>query len=118
MILNALFHDFVAKFINGTWAGSVSISGEVTSLSDVLSGETYNALETWESQYNKTSPFAYPMDRERWMNFITLLHKDEIELSIDDFSQWLSEDKKWSIGLNMQINELTESLEYSLELLR
>lgn len=84
----------------------------------MLSAETDNALETWESQCNKTSPFAHPMDRERWMNFITFLHKDEIELSIDDFSQWLSEDKKWPIGLNMQINELTESLEYSLELLK
>jgi len=117
MILNAFFNDFVAKFLDESWAKCISISGEVISLSDILSEEVYNALEIWEATCNKTSPLAHPDDLECWMKFITLLHKSKIELSVEDFSQWLSEDKKWPQGFSTQISELEESLKYSLELL-
>ena len=117
MILNAFFHDFVAKYIDKSWTNCIFISGEETSLSEVLSVDVYKALETWETSCNKESPLAHPLDRERWMKFITLLHKDEVELSVNDFSQWLSEDKNWPQVFNNQIAELQESLEYSLELL-
>lgn len=117
MILNGFFYDFVAQYIDETWEGSISISGAVTSLSDVLSVKTYKALETWEAQCNKENPLAHPLDLECWMKFITLLHRDEAELAIEDFAQWLSADKHWPIGFNAQITELTKSMEYSLELL-
>ena len=118
IILQSFFHDFIANFIDKTWEGSISISGEKISISDFLPSEIYTALENWESLCNKDNPISHPQDLERWMKFVILVHKEDIDLSIEDFSQWLSEDKKWPTHLNKQICELEENLEYSLDLLR
>ena len=117
IILNSFFHDFIAKFIDETWEGCISISGENISFSDMLSDATYKALESWVSLCNKDNPFIHPLDLERWMKFVTLLHKDEVDFSTEDFAQWLSEEKKWPVSLNMQIMNLAERLRYSLDLL-
>ena len=116
-ILKAFFYDFIVKFIDETWTDSVSISGKRITLSDMLSTETYNALLKWESSCNKGMPISHPFDRERWMDFVSLLHKDGTELSVSDFAQWLSEDRKWPVAYNDQIFKLENYLEYSLDLL-
>lgn len=117
LILNAFFNDFIVKFIDETWIEDVFISGERTSLSDILSVETYQALTRWEATCNKSMPISHPDDRERWMEFVSLLHNDGNKLSVTDFGQWLAEDKKWPTAYNDKINELEIYLEYSLDLL-
>ena len=116
-ILRAFFDDFIAKFLDESWSGCVSISGECITLSDILSEETYKALVKWEVGCNKTAPISHPYDRDLWMDFVTLLHKDGTELSVSDFGQWLSEERKWPVAYNNQILELEIYLEYSLDLL-
>lgn len=75
LILNAFFHDFVAKFIDESWDGCVSISGERVSLSDILSENTYRALTIWEASCNKETPISHPMDQKNWMDFVISLQK-------------------------------------------
>ncbi len=117
IILRAFFTDFIAQFIDESWTECVTISGERITLQNILSVDTYNALIKWESGCNKSSPITHPTDRKNWMDFIMLLHKEEPNFSVSDFSQWLSEDKKWPTAYNNAIYELEINLEYSLELL-
>ena len=117
VILRAFFTDFIAKFIDESWSGSVAISGEKVTMADMLTKETYEALMCWESSCNKTSPISHPQDKMNWMKFVTLLHKEGTDLSLSDFSQWLSEDKNWPSAYNSQVFDLELNLEYSLELL-
>ena len=117
LILSAFFNDFITKFIDESWDECVSISGEKVSMSDLLSEETYKALTKWEASCNKTMPISHPFDRERWMDFVSLLHKDGTGFNISDLGQWLTEDKKWPSVYNDKIYELEIYLEYSLDLL-
>lgn len=116
-ILRTFFTDFIAQFIDESWAESVTISGERISLQDILPEDTWKALIKWETGCNKSSPITHPSDRRNWMDFITLLHKEGTDFSISDFSQWLSEDKKWPTAYNNAIYELETNLVYSLDLL-
>lgn len=118
LILNAFFHDFVAKFIDESWAGCVSISGERVSLSDILSEKTYKALTIWEADCDKEAPISHPMDQKNWIDFVTSLHRDGTELTVSDFGQWLYEEKKWPTAYSSQIVDLETNLEYSLDLLK
>lgn len=118
LILNAFFHDFVAKFIDESWAGCVSLSGERVSLADILSENTYRALTIWEANCNKEAPMSHPMDQRNWMDFVTSLHRDGTELNVSDFGQWLYEDKRWPSAYNNQIVDLEANLEYSIDLLK
>lgn len=118
LILNAFFHDFVAQFIDESWAGSVSISGERVSMSDILSAETYRALVIWEAGCNKENPILHPLDQKNWMDFITSLHREGTELTVSDFGQWLYEDRRWPLAYSTQIVDLESNLEYSIDLLK
>lgn len=117
IILRAFYTDFIAQFLDETWSESVSISGEKIAMSDILTKETFEALIRWESSCNKSSPITHPLDKKNWMAFVALLHKDGTDLSVSDFSQWLSEDRKWPSGYNSQVFDLELNLEYSLDLL-
>lgn len=117
LILNAFYQDFVAKFIDESWIGCVSISGDRVFLSEILSEETYRALTVWEAGCDKDNPISHPMDLKNWMDFVTLLHRDGTELSVSDFGQWLFEDRRWPSTYNAQIVDLESNLEYSLGLL-
>ncbi len=117
LVLDAFFHGFISKYLDETWRGCVSLSGERISLSDILSEETFRALSSWESTCNKEAPISQESDRERWLDFVTQLHREGTKLNVADFGQWLSEDKRWPAGLNSQISDLEINLEYSLDLL-
>ena len=116
-ILQTFYEDFLAKFLDEDMRNKVFITGEESSLSDVLSEETFKALQKWERCCDHTSPITYNLDRLMWFEFIILLHKDDTKLDMDDFEQWLQEDCKWSSVLNDIITDLRNNLEYSLDLL-
>lgn len=117
-ILSSFFHDFVAQYLDESWGDSVSISGEYISIKDLMSPEAYSALVKWESACNKAAPISHPRDYERWMEFVCQLYKGGINLSIEDFSSWLSEDAGWPTAYNDSIIEMECKLEYSIDLLK
>lgn len=118
LILEFFFHNFMAKYLDCSWSNSIYITGEDISMAEILTHEAFGALQRWERACNHTSPITNDSDRNLWFEFICLLHRDRINLNIEDFSQWLSEDCGWPSGLNDIIYELGLKLEYSLELLR
>ena len=116
-VLQAFYEEFLVKFLDEDMKNNVVITDEEASLSDVLSEETFNALQKWECCCNHDSPITNESDRVMWFEFIKLLHNDGTKLDLKDFSQWLHEDCKWPSDLNDIIFDLEINLEYSLDLL-
>ena len=117
-VLMSFFNDFLAKHLCDDIRNCVSISDEEASLSDILTHDTYLALQKWESSCNHSSPITNELDRNLWFDFIGKLHHDGTELSLSDFAQWLQEDCKWPSGYTDIIYDLQLYLEYSLDLLK
>lgn len=117
-ILLCFFNDFVAKKMSEDLRNSVVITGEEASLADVLSHDTYEALQKWERCCNHSSPVTNDLDRRLWFEFVGKLHNDGTDLSLSDFAQWLEEDCKWPSGYTDIIYDLQLQLEYSLDLLK
>lgn len=117
MVINTFFHHFMARCLDESFTGCVSITGEMRSLEEELGEETYKALHAWESTCNKEHPISHPMDEQMWFDFVCKLHASDKSLHPSDFSQWLSEDCKWPSYYNDAIEEMAEKLEYSISLL-
>lgn len=117
MVLNTFFHDFLKKYLDNTWESSVSMTGEYVTLADMMSLETYQALERWERNCNRVSPNINESDERLWFEFVRLLHNENVDLNVEDFAQWLTEDRGWHSELSDVIADLELKLEYSLSLL-
>lgn len=117
-VLNQFFHHFMAKCLDVSFSDCISIAGEELKMEDIIGEDAYKALTKWEHYCNKEYPISHSVDEELWFNFLCKLHKGGIILHPSDFSQWLSEDCKWSSFYSEAIDNLSEKLEYSLSLLK
>ena len=117
-VLNQFFHHFMARCLDASYSNSISISGEEQKMEDLIGEDAYKALTKWEHSCNKETPVSHPMDEQLWFDFICKLHESGKNLHPSDFSQWLSEDCKWSSYYSEAIDDLSEKLEYSLSLLK
>lgn len=116
-VINHFFHHFMAVCLDMSFTGCISVSGEELSVEKLIGKEALEALVKWEKTCNKDNPIAHPMDEKMWFAFLKALHNNGKVFHPDDFSQWLSEDCRWSPYYNNVIAELAEKLEYSLSLL-
>jgi hypothetical protein len=116
-VINHFFHHFMARCLDMSFTGSITVSGEELSVENLIGKEAYEALVKWEKTCNKDNPLAHPMDERMWFAFLKALHDNEKIFHPDDFSQWLSDDCHWSSYYNNVIAKLAETLEYSLSLL-
>lgn len=118
-ILTSFVEEFIRKHIDENWNDRIHITGEMVDIRTLLSPRCYDALMSWEGTCNKSAPISHPQDEQRWLLFVSYLHKDKDQCNFDlsDFTQWLSEDQHWPSGYNEQIYELQVNLEYSLTLL-
>lgn len=114
-ILMSFFNDFISPYLDDTF--QVEISGEEISLQEMLNEETFKFLNIWERTCNKETPVSHPIDYQNWMNFVVSAYKHKCELSPDDLSQWLSEDKHWPQMFNKQISEIVSLYEYGIDIL-
>lgn len=115
-ILMSFFRDFISLYLDNTF--QVEISGEEILLQDMLNEETFHFLNIWEHSCNKETPISHPNDYQNWMNFVVSAYKNKCELSPEDLSQWLSEDKHWPQMFNNQISEIVSLYEYGIDILK
>ncbi len=116
-VIDQFFHHFMSKCLDTSFSNCISISGEEQKMENIIGEDAYKALMKWENFCNKENPTSHPTDEELWFDFLCKLHKSGKSLHPSDFSQWLSEDCKWSSYYSEAIDDLTEKLEYSLSLL-
>lgn len=114
-ILMSFFSDFISSYLDDTFR--VEISDEEISLQEILNEETFYFLNIWERSCNKETPISHPIDYQNWMNFVVSAYRSKSELSSDDLSQWLREDKHWAQMFNDQIIEIVSLYEYGIDIL-
>lgn len=118
LIVNNFFHHFMARCLDASYNGCISMTGENVMMADVVGEDTYKALHAWESLCNKAAPTSNGYDEDRWFEFVIRLHNSGKVLNPSDFGQWLSEDCRWPTFYNNVISDLEIKLEYSLSLLK
>ena len=116
-VITQFFHNFMVRCMDASLSDRIVMLGEEPDLKDLIGGDAYNALIQWEQSCNKDNPIAHPMDEKKWFKFLKKLHDSGKIFHPEDFSQWLTEDRKWSSYHNGVIIELADKLEYSLSLL-
>lgn len=117
-ILMSFFDEMIKPFIDESWKDCILISGENVSLNEMLPKDTFDLLSLWEENCDKSAPISHPNDYERWLKFVVSLYNSDVNLSVEDFEKWLSEDCQWPSGFNESIDEMGEKLEYSFDLLK
>jgi hypothetical protein len=117
-ILTVFFDEVIHRFIDPNTM-QCFLTGEEEHLESYLHPETYQLLNLWQDTCNKSAPISHPSDLKNWLNFlISYATKEQSNfLTMDDFSQWLSEDCHWPSGYNESIEEMAINFEYSVELL-
>lgn len=117
---NKVLREFVKQVISiFVPLEKIQMSKEDVSLKDIISTSSYEALDRWEHLCDHNSPFGHPLDRKRWMEFLSSMYyfKDDENMSIGDLEGWLREDKKWGPYLNNVISDIEMRYEDGIELL-
>ena len=90
-VLKHFYDDVVCNNVSESLR--IEMTKEENSMQDLISSSAYQALLSWESNCNKSSPTSHPNDRYRWMDFICELYINKDYLSLSDFRNWLIEDR-------------------------
>jgi hypothetical protein len=107
------FHDHGIKELIENLGGSVELTSDIYSLEDLIGNDGARYLRKFSSAANKSTGSTHPRDRERWFEFITLIHKSEKNISPEEMQKFLIEDG-WTEDFSF---ELACEFEYSLDLL-
>jgi hypothetical protein len=107
------FYDHGIKKLTENLGGSVELTSDIYSLEDLIGNDGARCLRVFSSAANKSTGSTHPRDRERWFEFITLIHKSKKTISPADIQKFLIEDG-WTEDFSF---ELACEFEYSLNLL-
>lgn len=92
-VLQSFLKNVVARIPNQE--SFVAVLGPAKIEMSVLIGEeAFNLLKLFSSNANRNA--LHPNDRERFYDFIGLLHREEIDLDEVTFKRWLTDEEKWS----------------------
>lgn len=108
------FFDSILSDITNALNLKVEISNPNKSIIDLIGEDAEKALLMFSKNANKSTGNTHPYDFNRWCDFVFIVHRQKIEINIDDFIRWLQEEEGWSDDLS---TKLGLDLEYSLELL-
>lgn len=64
-------------------------------ISELVSPETWQALKSFSAAANKGTGSSHPMDRDRWFEFLILIHTTENNLDTHFLERWLTEEAGW-----------------------
>lgn len=115
-VLKEFIKQVVSKYVPKE---KIQLTKENVQLSELISTDSYEKLERWEYSCDHNAPFAHPLDREKWMAFLSSVfyYKDDKKMNSGDLEAWLREDKNWSQYLNNEIQDVALRYEDGIELL-
>lgn len=73
----------------------VILSASQESLEDWLSQDSAAALKTFSAAANKSTGSSHPYDKERWMRFLILAHRNGETIHSDKLARWFTEVEDW-----------------------
>jgi len=112
---NAVLSSFISRVIEAIPEHDklVSIlSSDTVDLSTLLGEEGMNMLKSFSNSANRNA--LHPNDREKFYDFICLIHSEKIDLDEVMFKRWLVEEDKWT---DEQASEVQSDYSTCLELL-
>lgn len=107
------FYSYGIKELAENLGGSVELTSDIYSIEDLIGNDGARCLRVFSSAANKSTGSTHPCDRERWFEFITLIHKSEKSINPEEIQKFLMEDG-WTEDFSF---ELACEFEYSLNLL-
>ena len=114
---NAAAFEFATTFATPaaqTLGLRVDVGDEVIDIRNDYPPEVAAALLTFSRTSNRATGSGHPSDRERWFEFITLVHNSRADLSATDLGIWLELDG-WD---ERMASDLVIEFEFALGLLR
>lgn len=112
-ILNCFYSSFVIP-LKSKYAGDIILSSSQTHIEETIGEDAYIALVAFSEGANKSTGNSHPFDFERWCEFVFLIFRNKIELSVDELIDWLKE-KGWCDDMAYKLGL---EFEYSLRLLQ
>lgn len=117
-VYNAILQDFVVKIAlpaSDSVGTPVKLSQEFESPHDWLSPESESELRIFEIAANKASGSSHPMDKKRWLRFLTSAHRHNDKMTAEKLNRWLVEAQGW---LPEVAERLSEDYDFGRELLK
>lgn len=112
-ILNKFNTLFITKIAKKHDA-KVTISKAEKLLIESIGKEAFGALKSFSNNANKSSGYSHPYDFERWCDFVFIIYRNDIEVSISELINWF-EENGWD---DEMANKLGLDFEYSIDLLK
>lgn len=105
----------IAKPAGQNVEARIRLSGERISLQREMPLQAYKYLEVFSSTANMSTGIMHPLDEHKWFDFVIELHRSGSTLSGQLLEKWLVDEVGWKESVAL---ELSEKLEYSLDLLK
>ena len=112
-ILNKFYELFITN-LREVFNLKIVFSKPNKSIIDFIGEDAADILIRFSRSANKSTGNTNPYDFNRWCDFVFILYRKEIHLSIGDFERWLIEEEGWSDDM---ASKLGLDLEYALDIL-
>ena len=113
---NYILTQFKSNFIDSIsskYNAEVTLSKPEKIMKETIGEDAYSVLKSFSSGANKSTGNTHPLDFNRWCDFVFIIYRNKIELSVDELINWFVEDG-WSDDM---ATKLGLEFEYSLDLL-
>jgi hypothetical protein len=107
------FHDRFARPAADSVGVRVDLGNSEFHIDDVLSPSAAQALRSFSGLANRS--VVHPLDRERWVRFLTIAYREHAPLSSGMLERWLVEEEKWPED---KVSDLIVEYERSRDLLK
>jgi hypothetical protein len=115
---NAVLADFTEKVlsrINDSSPVLFVLNVSPLKIEHLMPEDALAALRCFSSCANKDTGSTHPMDRERWIAFLVLLHRSKHQLDSESLRRWLLEAEHWP---DEWAHKLTCEFEFTMEVLQ
>lgn len=104
-VLDSFVSDFVRPFLKDDLANLIiDITPGELSMSDLVSEDSYNALNQWQEAYDKYYMEEDFLTYSMWIKAIVALVKNNDVVDYEDFREWLIDDCGWPESLEETIH--------------
>lgn len=96
LVIDSFYNNFLKKILLEQEICWVKMSLPNANPEDILgSKECWEALQRWSNVCNKTSPLVNEMEYRLWLDFVFILHRQNVTLYYNELTRLLLDDLQW-----------------------
>lgn len=111
-ILNKFYETFI-KDLAKKFAAEITLTKAEKLILETIGKDAFEVLKAFSDGANKSTGNTHPFDFNRWCDFVFIIYRNKIELSVSELINWFIEEG-WSDDM---ATKLGLEFEYSLDLL-